>query len=306
MKSTDVLHTCKRMLDMSLPVKFVSNVLDVCRQTVWRWFLCDFERVQRRGRKSKLLPCHQKLLCDFVCDHPCTTLLDVSVYAKQTFDVDVSQSTISRLLKQNNITRKKGTTCFIEQRQADVQKFVSEIPSNAYQTWSSLDEASFTLNLSPLYGYGKKGRRVVIPRPGSRGTRLSLLLYISPRHPPSYELLKGGVKSDRFQSFLSRLPNHDTIVLDNASIHHAKASLSRQQLPSIEETSKSNHQTLKYLPAYSPQLNPTELVFNVLRQHVRKVSPRSETCLMNTIESKLNSMSFAGFFRHCWKSAISM
>jgi transposase len=300
MKSNDVLDICKRLMDTSLSAKHVSDVIGVCRQTTWRWFVCSFQRLSKIGRTPKISAAQERSLCKFVCDHPCTTLMELSLHAHNTLGIDVSQSTLSRLLKRNNITRKKATVRFQEQKQEKVESFVTSTPIDAWQTWSALDEASFTLNLAPLYGYGIKGKRVVVRRPGSRGLRLSLLLYVSPRNEPRFELLKGGIKATTFQNFLRRLPCHETIVLDNASIHHAKSSLQKQNLPSIEETAKEKSQVLRYLPPYTPQLNPTELAFNVLKHHVRKVRPRSESSLLKTITDKLSSMSFAGFFRHCW------
>jgi transposase len=301
MKSSDVIDVCKRLMNIPLlSVQHISSAIGVARQTIWRWFTCFFERLQM-GRKPKLNRKQEDEVCMFACENPCTSLSELSLVAERRFGVRLSVATISRLLKRNGVTRKKGTACFSEQKPELVTAFVSSLPCDACDSWSSLDEASFALNLAPVHGYAKKGHRVVIRRPGSRGQRLSLLLYISPCHPPQFKLLKGGVKSTNFQEFLSLLPSRDTIVLDNASIHHANKSLKKLGKPTIDETATANSQVLKYLPPYTPQLNPTELAFNVLRHHVRKVSPRTEGCLLKAITSKLNDMTFSGFFRHCWK-----
>ncbi len=299
MKSKDVLSICQRMLEGGLAtVNQISTWLGVARQTVWRWYMSGYERM-RLGRPMKASDAQVRELCSYACNNPCASLEDMVSFCSG-IGLNASRSTICRLLKKNGVTRKKGTAAYNEQRPEAVRRFVDSLVPESQSRWSALDEASFALNLCPTHGYAKKGQRAVIQRPGSRGQRLSLLLCVSASHPPKFSLLKGGVRSKEFRDFLLEVPRGQTVVLDNASIHHAKASLSSQNLPTIEETSKQQDLTLKYLPPYSPQLNPTELCFNVIRHHVRKVRPRTESSLKSAIIDKLNSLSFAGFFRHCW------
>lgn len=149
-------------------------------------------------------------------------------------------------------------------------------------------------------GYSRKGTRAVNPRPGPRGSRHSLLLCISPAGVCRYSLHSKGVRSEDFRQFLLSLPADTTVVLDNASIHHATKSLQKKGLTSIPEVAKSRNQVLQYLPAYSPQLNLTELCFNVLRRRVEHAMPRTVQQLEEVIQRSLSSLRTQGFFDQCW------
>lgn len=61
---------------------------------------------------------------------------------------------------------------------------------------------------------------------------------------------------------------------------------------------------LKYLVAYSPQLNPAELCFNFIRNYVKKCQARSEEKLKLAIEEAialLQEQDLTQWFQHCWE-----
>jgi transposase len=56
----------------------------------------------------------------------------------------------------------------------------------------------------------------------------------------------------------------DYLVLDNASIHTAEAIA-----PALTALFDSFHARLVFLPKYSPELNPCEMVFGQVKRHLR-------------------------------------
>ena len=50
---------------------------------------------------------------------------------------------------------------------------------------------------------------------------------------------------------------------------------------------------LRFLPAYSPDFNPIELVFSRLKAHLRRIGARSDGPLMEAIVSGLNAVTAA-------------
>ncbi|HRP37904.1 MAG TPA: transposase [Candidatus Dojkabacteria bacterium] len=92
------------------------------------------------------------------------------------------------------------------------------------------------------------------------------------------------------------LMNGDYLIVDNAAIHHG--SDSHELLELILEFFGVQ---LIYLPAYSPELNPCELVFNVVKKHIRyhrdRFSPIFEEVL-KAVATITESMMKA-FYYHC-------
>jgi hypothetical protein len=58
--------------------------------------------------------------------------------------------------------------------------------------------------------------------------------------------------------------------MDNASFHRAPDKRKELGLPSIEEQLSSKNSQLYSLPSRSPQLNPVELIINVIRHNIEK------------------------------------
>jgi len=81
--------------------------------------------------------------------------------------------------------------------------------------------------------------------------------------------------------------------LDNIRFHHAKR---------IKEILESKNIEPRYIVASNPYLNPTELVFNVIKQYVRKQRPRTEEELrsaVSKITNELNQQDLRKYFKDC-------
>ena len=85
-----------------------------------------------------------------------------------------------------------------------------------------------------------------------------------------YRLKEGGFDSISFLAFLEEclLPIYTRdkiLIMDNAGIHHAHI---------IQQFFESNSITFKYMPPYSPMLNPIEEVFAFLKRKYSNIRPR--------------------------------
>ena len=106
--------------------------------------------------------------------------------------------------------------------------------------------------------------------------------------------------ADVFCDFIKRLvENVDQkifLILDNHRIHHAKKV--RKLVDSLDGKIE-----LFYLPAYSPELNPDELVWRHVKQKIGKVAVFSRDNLKHRAVSTLRSLQkmpekVKSFFRH--------
>ncbi|CAG8655632.1 7252_t:CDS:2, partial [Paraglomus brasilianum] len=103
-----------------------------------------------------------------------------------------------------------------------------------------------------------------------------------------HELIEKGMKTKDFHKFLNNinLPNNEKyyLLMDNLSVHKAKQSCIDLKLTTIEELIESKNIEPIYLPPYTPELNPTELCFNFIRQQVEKNKPRTYEELKSVID----------------------
>lgn len=177
-----------------------------------------------------------------------------------------------------------------------------------------MDESGFNLGAVPGYAYAPKNQRAVIKRPGKRGENYTLLLCVENVNQKAVihcQLIKGGAKSADFHHFLSSIEfptkGKQYLLLDNARIHHATDSCKKVKLSTITELARERNIELKYLPGYSPKLNPVENCFSVIKSYYRKQRPRTEKDLRKVIEEaieKLQGHDLTKYFRSCFRTDI--
>ncbi len=88
-------------------------------------------------------------------------------------------------------------------------------------------------------------------------------------------VLDGPMNGDWFKAYVNQvlvpaLKPGDIVVMDNLSSHKSKA---------VQDAIEAAGAELRYLPPYSPDLNPIEQAFSKLKAHLRKPgSAPSKTC----------------------------
>jgi len=176
--------------------------------------------------------------------------------------------------------------------------FVEQIQQIAPERLVFLDEAGFSLCLYQHYGWSPRNERCIEAVPFVRGTNLSVLGAYSLAGMQALTHQLGAFKRDAFEQFLQQsllpvLPQGAVLVLDNARIHHGG-----QVAALVEQAGCS----LLYLPPYSPDFSPIELVWSWVKHRVRAVGPRDDTARQQAINEAVSQIPpefAASWFRKC-------
>ena len=119
---------------------------------------------------------------------------------------------------------------------------------------------------------------------------MSLLMCISSYGITHYVLKDGAFRSPEFVAFVQELAEQfpqlqngtACLVMDNARIHHAREA---------REYLEDNHIRHIYLPPYSPDLNPIENVFAVLKKRYRGLGvPATRAQMATQIRTAVNGL----------------
>lgn len=137
---------------------------------------------------------------------------------------------------------------------------------NGVENTVYLDESGFDGEESfRKRGWAKRGEKVYDKITGKRFSRTSLLLAQRNYKTLAPFIFKGTCNTELFNEWLEKilipeLPEKQIIIMDNASIHK-----NRKTREIIEE---AGH-ILLYLPPYSPDLNPIENRFAIIKQALK-------------------------------------
>lgn len=161
-----------------------------------------------------------------------------------------------------------------------------------------LDESSTNVRLTPTYARAPKGQRVHGTAPRNHGQNTTLVAALTPTGLQAPMTLLGALDSDAFAAYvreilLPTLTPGTTVILDNLSVHK------RADIHALFAKARCN---LIFLPPYSPDFNPIELVFSKLKTRLRRVAARTQDALEDAIAEALTTISAqdaANCFRHC-------
>lgn len=192
----------------------------------------------------------------------------------------VAQSTISKAMSKLGLTRKKKTTRYLEQDEEQKQAFQTARSSVTEETtFVYLDECGIAQNLYREYGWAPKGETVLGKRTGKRERKLNLIAGYSELELKAPFLYEGVMNTALFNTYLTDfllpvLKPGQIVVMDNASFH--KSTETRRLI-------ESKGCQLWFLPPYSPELNPIEHVWAVLKRYLRRFQPQFNS-LTETLE----------------------
>ena len=148
-------------------------------------------------------------------------------------------------------------------------KFKEEIDQIPKELILYFDECGFDINMIKEYGYQLKSQRLLAERSGRRGDRITVIAVRDHNNnllaPFMFEgyTNKTVVKEYLKKVLLPITKENQVIIMDNAGFHKGD---------DIQELIESKNCKLKYLPSYSPDLNPIEKKWSQIKSWYRKLT----------------------------------
>ena len=161
-----------------------------------------------------------------------------------------------------------------------------------------IDETWAKTTMTRLRGRAPRGQRLVDKVPHGHWKTSTLIAALGFSGVRCSAVLDGAVNAAAFEAFVEQvlapqLRPGDVVVLDNLSSHK------RARTRELIEAAGAR---LEFLPPYSPDLNPIEMVFAKIKQGLRSLACRTRAALWDSIQPVLDAVTpadAANCFRHC-------
>lgn len=161
-----------------------------------------------------------------------------------------------------------------------------------------IDETWAKTNMTRLRGRAPRGQRLVEKVPHGHWKTTTLIAALGVEGMCCSTVVDGAVNGDVFEAFVEQvlvpeLRPGDIVVMDNLSSHK------RERTRELIEAAGAE---LLFLPPYSPDLSPIELVFAKIKRLLRSLACRTRDALWRAMQSVLDqvtSSDAANCFRHC-------
>jgi len=166
-----------------------------------------------------------------------------------------------------------------------------------------IDETAVSTNMVRLRGRIARGVRLIGRVPLGQWKTITFVAALRHNKMTAPMVIEGAMNGEMFLAYVEQclvpvLRRDDIVVMDNCRIH---------KVAGIREAIEKARATLRYLPQYSPDLNPIEMSYSKFKAVLRKVATRTVPGLYRTIRSfvpQLRARECANYFRHAGYASI--
>lgn len=300
----------------------VARLFGVTPRSVFKW-VADFSQGGQNalaaksgaGRPTKLNAEQLRWIAETVRDHTpdqlkfefgLWTLQLIGELIERQFQMKLSRPTLSKTMRLLGFTAQRPVHRAYEQDAALVSRWWEEdwplLQATAKVLGAQVlfaDEAGMRSDYHAGTTWAPQGQTPVVRSTGQR-VSVQMISAVGASGQLHFMLHEGRTNAEVFVRFLKQLMHGQTkpviLVVDGHSIHTAK--LTKEYVASTDGMLE-----LKYLPPYSPQLNPDEQVWKNVKERVSKQKPKDKSSLRSLIERALQRLQalpeiVTGFFRH--------
>jgi transposase len=197
---------------------------------------------------------------------------------------------------------KKKTLIAAEQEREDVARKRAEWKRSQSQIDPDrvvfIDETWAKTNMTRTYGRSQRGTRITERVPAGRWETTTFVGALRADGFVAPLTVDGPINGSLFRAWIEQhlaptLSTGDVVIMDNLSSH---------KVAGVREAIEAAGAELRYLPPYSPDLNPIELAFSKLKKLLRDGAERTVETLWNLCGRVLDQFSAEecrNYFRHC-------
>jgi transposase len=264
----------------------VIRALGFCRACIYNWIAKyregGFDALRAKpvpGRPPKLNGRQLEWITRTIADkNPLQLKFEFALWTREMvrqlirerFDVRLSDVSVGRLLRKLGFSPQRPLRRAYEQDKQAARQWVEEdypaIKTLAKEWRATIffgDEAGVRTDYHAGTTWAAVGHTPVVPAMGTRES-INLVSAISPKGKLRFMVVPGKMTGEKFVGFLKRLMhgarNPIFLIVDGHSIHRAAVVKRYVQ-------STMGRLRLFYLPPYSPELNPDELVWNDVKSN---------------------------------------
>ena len=192
--------------------------------------------------------------------------------------------------------------CFLKKKQVHASEQKREDVAQARKEWKEkqehhvelpvdklvfLDESGVNIDMVRRYGRAKNKNRVNDYAPVNTPKKTTLVSSVRLDGTQAYEFFQGSLNGKNFLSYVKNtliptLKKGDIVVMDNLSCHKVKG---------VKEAIEEAGASVLYLPPYSPDFNPIEMMWSKIKALLRNWKTDTLELLHSVIPDAFSSVS---------------
>ncbi len=159
--------------------------------------------------------------------------------------------------------------------------------------------------MTRLRGRARRGQRCVDDAPNGRWSTTTMISSIRQDGTNACLAIEGATNGEVFEAYAREILNPtlkpgDIVIMDNLSAHKRQATIDM-----IESTGAR----VRFLPPYSPDLNPIEKMWSKVKEFLRATKARTQEALYDAIANALKTITpedAIGWFESCGYATVKI
>ena len=286
-----------------MSIRCISKIFQISKSTISRWILNKNKETEKNNKYNYEEIC---LKINLMIEKDCyIKLLDIHKKMKEEYNINISKTAIHNCIKKNKISYKRVCKKFYGKNKDELkvkqEEFRKKIKKISNKNIICIDESGFMTNECPIYGYSKKGKKI-ISYEKSNPIKYSLLMAITNKGILEYEIHKENINGEKYFLFIRNkiLPyaKNKYILADNIGFHKSKK---------VIEEMKENKSKALFIPPYSPEFNSIENVFSIIKSKFRYAlsgsnNKKDESVkILKTIIEEMKNTNFENIYKNVKK-----
>ena len=180
----------------------------------------------------------------------------------------------------------------LHKKQKEFEKKLKTINTNNI---ICIDETYVHVNVTPAYGWAKIGERLTEYKK-CNPIKYSIIVAINNKKVINYDICTKNINTEKYFTFMKKLNELYTnkyFLMDNASFHKSKK---------IIELFANSTNKILYIPPYSPQYNPIELVFSQIKHYISSSIKKKNISLIKKSFKIVKKSHLQNYYNYSFKT----
>lgn len=267
MHNKDFINIIKNFYsNNNFSIREVAKIFNISKSTIHRWIhINNSNETNKINPKLNKINKYKKIIHEQIIINPLLNAKELQNIILEKTKIKISTSSIYIYIHQLGFTFKKIPKRNYTDKDILLKKqqiFENKIKSIKFKNIICIDESYFYSNTNNDYGWiNIKNKSETLIYNKANPIKYTLIMAISCDNIVSYEIFKNkNIDQFIFYNFLKNkvfpICNNKYILMDNAKFHKTKI---------IFDLFKESKNTVLFIPPYSPQYNPIENVFGIIK-----------------------------------------